>query len=785
MGNAYQCTIAGPSTGAPTGTGSAINNGGAATFKFLSSIDYTSLQSWASGLPATLTQAVVAQLWNNGSITTTSGVGFLNLTGHATSPANSITITAAPGESFANASPAVDEFNTIFSSDFGGGSSAGGSNALAFSTTTGVNFVQPATGVGGINYFLIQDDHVFVTGLQFQDPNPTSGSTIFQSTQNCTVSGCIFDGYGQTGGASILNPALGGAATSVFTLTNSLVVDRANSGSTGISIVSVNINAVYANNTIVALNAPAGQGGIADESSAAGVTVKFINNILIGYSAGLGIGTNTSTAITVSYSLFDVSSLTGAGINLGAGNIYSKSAAVTFISPTTDFRLLSTSAAINAGFSDTTDIPSSTDVFGTSRPQGSAWDIGAYEFLLAGSIGTANGHGGASGVSGVGGHAIGTANGHGGASGVSGSAANVAIGTANGVGGASGVSTGNVAVGTANGQGGAIAYDAAQAINAAVTLNNPGPQTVNTPFQVSGTFTLSPDLQFANDNSTTFTPIPTSGITSLGTTSFTFSHPGIPSAGTDSLLVEDLSTSAAAAVSYTVSGTTTNPPPPPPIIAEAVFQPVGLTALSTIIPAYVYQQYADDDNVSAFFYAYNNFAQTYLNWFNGLNLPIYTGDVISGPLLDWVAQGIYGISRPTLAITRTLSTLGDFNTYDVNSIDINGSGGTSTSTIYTVTDDIFKRIITWNFYKGDGFTFSALWLKRRIARFLAGVNGTDYTGPTYQISVVYAGTKTINVTLFSGSIPLTAAIILQAAILDGNILPLPFQYTVNVLIKGT
>ncbi|WMJ65680.1 hypothetical protein RBI80_00330 [Klebsiella variicola] len=33
--------------------------------------------------------------------------------------------------------------------------------------------------------------------------------------------------------------------------------------------------------------------------------------------------------------------------------------------------------------------------------------------------------------------------------------------------------------------------------------------------------------------------------------------------------------------------------------------------------------------------------------------------------------------------------------------------------------------MTWNFYKGDGFYFSIPWIKRRILRFLLGVNGTD------------------------------------------------------------
>src|SRR5579871_4797709 len=45
-GNAYQCITGGSSTAAPTGTGSSINNGGAAVFKWLSAIDFTTPQAW-------------------------------------------------------------------------------------------------------------------------------------------------------------------------------------------------------------------------------------------------------------------------------------------------------------------------------------------------------------------------------------------------------------------------------------------------------------------------------------------------------------------------------------------------------------------------------------------------------------------------------------------------------------------------------------------------------------------------------------------------------------------
>lgn len=47
--------------------------------------------------------------------------------------------------------------------------------------------------------------------------------------------------------------------------------------------------------------------------------------------------------------------------------------------------------------------------------------------------------------------------------------------------------------------------------------------------------------------------------------------------------------------------------------------------LESIIPAYPYTQYNDDPDIVAFFDAYNKLAQGYLDYFNNLNLPCWTG----------------------------------------------------------------------------------------------------------------------------------------------------------------
>jgi hypothetical protein len=65
------------------------------------------------------------------------------------------------------------------------------------------------------------------------------------------------------------------------------------------------------------------------------------------------------------------------------GNLYNLSAANQFVNPANDFRLKTTSNLIDAGRADAVDLPSAQDIYRTSRPQGSAWDIGAFELVYS------------------------------------------------------------------------------------------------------------------------------------------------------------------------------------------------------------------------------------------------------------------------------------------------------------------------------------------------------------------------------------------------------------------
>lgn len=170
--------------------------------------------------------------------------------------------------------------------------------------------------------------------------------------------------------------------------------------------------------------------------------------------------------------------------------------------------------------------------------------------------------------------------------------------------------------------------------------------------------------------------------------------------------------------------------------------PTQQTSLTQIIPSYLYFEYSDDDNLQGFVAAYNSLAQGYLDWFNETPLGVYVSVGIAGFLLDWIAQGIYGIARPVLGVTTTYS-IGAINTDALNSLAINGVQQFRSGSAAAVSDDIYKRVLTWWLYRGDGKNMSIDWLKRRLSRFLYGADGNDISYPVADPPSVALGGKII------------------------------------------
>lgn len=249
-------------------------------------------------------------------------------------------------------------------------------------------------------------------------------------------------------------------------------------------------------------------------------------------------------------------------------------------------------------------------------------------------------------------------------------------------------------------------------------------------------------------------------------------------------------------------------PTQPAVPQQGDFPPDGPTTLTLTIPSYLYQQYDDDDDLEAFVGSFNALAQGYVTWFATASLPVYTEQ--SGALLDWVALGLYGMKRPALSSGRNRD-IGPYNTAMFNQIAFNRRIRVGPKDVTVTSDDVFKRIMTWNFYKGDGNVFNVRWLKRRVMRFLIGANGSaPNIDQTYPVSVTYGpgviaiklggGSRTITggalfnrhgfnrvpfnslQTVFaSGPNPLPFESVLKQA-LDSGVLTLPFQYEFTITI---
>lgn len=197
------------------------------------------------------------------------------------------------------------------------------------------------------------------------------------------------------------------------------------------------------------------------------------------------------------------------------------------------------------------------------------------------------------------------------------------------------------------------------------------------------------------------------------------------------------------------------------------------TQLPSIIPSYLYQEYADDDDLQSFVDAQNALAQGYHDWFLQTPLGLYTAPSINGALLDWIGRGVYDIDRPVLS-TQSSRRAAGYNEYSYNTFPYNGLNSSVTGTAQIASDDIYKRVLTWHLYKGDGYQFNMLWLKKRIARFLNGVNGMDFPVLDALPSITVSGSTFTVDEAYSQSL-----VFLQQCI-SNNVLALPFQYSVVI-----
>jgi hypothetical protein len=299
----------------------------------------TSFVSWMATLPA--------NVGTSGNTYVCNVIGKLTdynqtLAGHSCTATNYITITAPAGQSFAD-----------------------NAGRLAYNAAAGSAW---ESRNDHSSMLTISDSYTVLSRLQFYSTGNTMRA-VFVNAMNCWVDRCIIESQQRNGLGVLLLYGPGGCNHLV---SNTLCVSRTG-GANGIEITSVST----AINCTVVRPADIGAG-----SSGQGINLNYGTNT-IRNCAIFGFFDNaiTPTPNADGHNVTDIANCPGT-----TGNITGATYANQFENNTdygADFRLKPGSDCINAGVTDTTNLPSGADIFGISRPYGASWDVGANEWKKA------------------------------------------------------------------------------------------------------------------------------------------------------------------------------------------------------------------------------------------------------------------------------------------------------------------------------------------------------------------------------------------------------------------
>lgn len=299
--------------------------------------NYSTIAAWVAAFAA---GGWIGECYNDSEFLITSTINI----SPATSAANFLTLRCATGQSF------KDNANAQ-------------TNALDYNQANGVGIRSTTSYIG----FLINApiDYVTIDGLQLYAQSSSSSVPIIVGTSgigaNSVLQNCIFKGHG--------NGIASAATVQVWLakIRNCLIITNGQTASAGWGL-NLSSGAVAANCTVIQTGVTGG------EALQSHYGTGVVNNCaMFGFGANATIGTLTgSNNATDNSSVIGTSGLTSQPFSTA-----------TFKSITNDFRLVAGSTLINAGFTDTTDIPAAIDIVGTARPQSSAWDIGAWEFAAS------------------------------------------------------------------------------------------------------------------------------------------------------------------------------------------------------------------------------------------------------------------------------------------------------------------------------------------------------------------------------------------------------------------
>jgi trimeric autotransporter adhesin len=343
-GNAYRCITAGTSTAAPTGTGANIAPGGVAHFKWLSAIDYTSLQAVADAQWNSLIVDSEVWIWNHGVIPCVAGTTLFYWPAPTTPHTLKLKIRPAPGEGLYEKSGIP----------------------LAWDPTNGVAIQLPAGADSAINYLYVEASNVTFEGIQFQNPRQGGTATpLMMVGANPTIRKCLFDVYGRS---SVKNVELAAPGVLVDTC---LFLDRHSTAPQNLLGVTTGASKIINSLFVATAAAGVGQAVYVEDTVAAGRVIR--NSAIFGWATAEPIWSGAANIITADHCITDRTSNLG-DITVDGGNNLLGKVLSNQVRSTSDFRLKTGADCIGAGVVDT---DSPQGFFGNLR--GTAADIGPDE----------------------------------------------------------------------------------------------------------------------------------------------------------------------------------------------------------------------------------------------------------------------------------------------------------------------------------------------------------------------------------------------------------------------
>ena len=308
--------------------------------------DFSTIQAWEDARPATLTDAEVGECYNDSEFT--SATTLLTVAGITTTSTFTLTLKCGAGQSFR------DNANVQ-------------TNALRYNASNGVGIRCTASYVNVIVNSTVQ--WFIMDGLQIKGTTAAVSSCDVR-VNNITIRNCIFEFFMQNnvnGGACVF----GGGEVS-----NCLMIDYGvGAGSFLKTFDGSTVACRWTNLTIARISGT--------PSTSFGQRVPYGTASIMKNCAVFGFNSFSSRDAAFGTGLNNASDQ---AIGFGSSNQASVTYSSQFqniTSGTHDFRAKSGGALIDNGVTDTTFGP--IDIAGTSRPSGSAYDIGCWELVASGA----------------------------------------------------------------------------------------------------------------------------------------------------------------------------------------------------------------------------------------------------------------------------------------------------------------------------------------------------------------------------------------------------------------